>query len=232
MNVDDRKIKAVLFDMDGVLVDSRSVIERAWTEAGEMYGIKISEDDIHNHIHGQPGPHTIQALFGHLPTIDQQKVQTHIIHTENTADCVPIPGVADFVKKLREAGIPLGIVTSGWRYKIDRVIESLNAQSFFSVIVERDDVKRGKPYPDPYLLAAEKLTLSPGETLVFEDAKSGVISAVSAGSLCIGIGGDELMSCGAVFTTPDFLEAKTFTYSNEGTVISFGENKTIYIKAE
>lgn len=224
-----RKVKAVLFDMDGVLVDSRTIIERAWAEAAQMYGIKISEYDIHNHIHGQPGPYTIQTLFGHLEKIDQQKVQTHIIHSENTAVCVPIPGVAELIKKLSAASVPLGIVTSGWRYKIDRVIESLHAQSCFSVIVERDDVKRGKPYPDPYLLAASRLNLPPAETLVFEDARSGVISAVSAGALCVGIGGDELMTSGAAFTIPDFLEVKTFSYPNEGTVIAFGEENTVYI---
>lgn len=64
---------AVLFDMDGVLIDSNEVIERAWREAADMYGKTISEDEIIKHIHGQPGPHTIRALFSDLPLVDQQK---------------------------------------------------------------------------------------------------------------------------------------------------------------
>lgn len=59
-------IAAVLFDMDGVLIDSNSVIERAWCEAAEMFGKVITEEDIVKHIHGQPGPHTIRALFNDL----------------------------------------------------------------------------------------------------------------------------------------------------------------------
>ncbi|MDE5192584.1 hypothetical protein PYX08_19915 [Citrobacter freundii] len=59
--------------MDGVLIDSNEVIERAWREAADMYGKTISEDEIIKHIHGQPGPHTIRALFSDLPLVDQQK---------------------------------------------------------------------------------------------------------------------------------------------------------------
>ncbi|RVR72640.1 HAD family phosphatase, partial [Citrobacter freundii] len=81
---------AVLFDMDGVLIDSNEVIERAWRETADMYGKTISEDEIIKHIHGQPGPHTIRALFSDLPLVDQQKVQAHIIHVENTASYNPI----------------------------------------------------------------------------------------------------------------------------------------------
>lgn len=67
------KISAVLFDMDGVLIDSNAVIEGAWREAAEMYGKTISEEDIVRHIHGQPGPHTIQALFSDLSLNDRKK---------------------------------------------------------------------------------------------------------------------------------------------------------------
>ncbi len=139
-----------------------------------MYGRRISQEDITKHIHGQPGPHTIRALFHDLPLSDQAKVQAHIIHVENTADCAPIPGVAQLIASLGAAGIPVGIVTSGWRLKIDRVIALLQAEPYISVIVERDDVARGKPYPDPYLLAAERLGIPASKTVVFEDAKSGV----------------------------------------------------------
>lgn len=141
------RIAAVLFDMDGVLINSRTVIETAWREAARMYGRQITDDDMHKHIHGHPGPYTIRTLFSDLPVPDQQKVQAHIIHVENTAECEPIPGVAQLIASLGQAGITVGIVTSGWRLKIDRVIALLQAKPYISVIVERDDVTRGKPYP-------------------------------------------------------------------------------------
>ncbi|WP_315707911.1 HAD family hydrolase [Brenneria uluponensis] len=215
------RVAAVLFDMDGVLIDSRAVIEQGWCEAAMMYGRQITEEDIMKHIHGQPGPHTIRALFHDLPLSDQAKVQAHIIHVENTADCEPILGVAQLIASLGAAGIPLGIVTSGWRLKIDRVIALLQAQPYISVIVERDDVTRGKPYPDPYLLAAERLGLPASKTVVFEDAKSGVTSAVAAGAYCVGIGDEDLLPCGAKFILPDFRDMKVLTNGADGAILSF-----------
>ncbi|WJV64052.1 HAD family phosphatase [Pectobacteriaceae bacterium CE70] len=222
------RVAAVLFDMDGVLIDSRAVIEQGWCEAAKMYGRQITEEDIMQHIHGQPGPHTIRALFHDLSLSDQAKVQAHIIHVENTADCEPIPGVAQLIASLGAAGIPLGIVTSGWRLKIDRVIALLQAQPYISVIVERDDVTRGKPYPDPYLLAAERLGLPASKTVVFEDAKSGVTSAVAAGAYCVGIGDEDLLPCGAKFILPDFRDMKVLTNGADGAILSFcSEHKVI-----
>ncbi|MEZ2576901.1 HAD family hydrolase [Buttiauxella ferragutiae] len=224
------KVGAVLFDMDGVLIDSKAVIEQGWREAAQMYGRQITKAEIIKHIHGQPGPHTIRALFHDLPLSDQQKIQAHIIHVENTADCEPIPGVAELIASLSSAGITVGIVTSGWRYKIDRVIALLRAESCISVIVERDDVARGKPFPDPYLLAAERLGISPSKTVVFEDSKSGVTSAVAAGAYCVGIGEEDLMPCGAKLIIPDFRDVKLMTYGSEGSFLSFCPGREVFIQ--
>lgn len=212
---------AVLFDMDGVLIDSNAVIERAWREAAEMYGKTISADDIIKHIHGQPGPHTIQALFNDLPRKDRESVQAHIIHVENTAEYEPIPGVTQLITALDAARIKVGIVTSGWREKIDRVTAMLGVQSCISVVVERDDVARGKPFPDPYLLAAERLAMPAGKTVVFEDSRSGVTSAVSAGAFCVGIGGIELVACGARLAIPDFTGVEVIPRLDGNAAMSF-----------
>jgi sugar-phosphatase len=210
--------RAILFDMDGVLIDSNVVIERAWCEAADMYGRHISEEEITQHIHGQPGAHTIRALFHDLPLVDQQKVQQHIIHVENTASYNVITGVMELISSLKAVGITMGIVTSGCREKIDRVITLLNAQSCISVIVERYDVARGKPYPDPYLLAAEHLGIPANQTVVFEDSQSGVTSAVAAGAYCVGIGGDNLLSHGAMSVIPDFRDVRV-VYEDDSTQV-------------
>ncbi|WP_175821204.1 HAD family phosphatase [Burkholderia sp. BCC0419] len=223
-------VSAVLFDMDGVLVDSRAVIERAWREAAQRYGRVISEDDIHRHIHGQPGPHTIRALFHDLPRADQEKVQAHVIHVENTADYETIPGVARLVSRLGAAGLTIGVVTSGWRYKIDRVIEMLKAKAYFSVIVERDDVARGKPHPDPYLLAAQRLGVPPSRTVVFEDAGSGVTSAVTAGAYCVGIGGEDLVDKGAKLAIPDFEGVELHAGGPEGSILSCRPGHHLFVE--
>lgn len=224
------KIIAVLFDMDGVLIDSNAVIERAWREAAEIYGKTISEEEMIKHIHGQPGSHTIQALFSHLSIEDQKKVQAHIIYVENTANYDPIPGVAQLITSLNAAGISVGIVTSGWREKIDRVTAMLGVQNCISVIVERDDVTRGKPFPDPYLLAAERLAIPAEKTIVFEDSKNGVLSAVSAGAFCVGIGGDELVECGARLVIPDFTTIKVLPGQEGDMIISFSSDYNLVME--
>lgn len=224
------KIAAVLFDMDGVLIDSNAVIERAWREAAEIYGKTISDQDMIKHIHGQPGPHTIQALFSHLPIEDQKKVQAHIIYTENTANYDPIPGVTQLITSLNTAGVCVGIVTSGWREKIDSVTAMLGVQDCISVIVERDDVTRGKPFPDPYLLAAKRLGIPAEKTIVFEDSKSGVQSAVSAGAFCVGIGSNELVECGAKLAIPDFTSIEVIPQQGGDVVISFSPDHALVME--
>lgn len=224
------KIAAVLFDMDGVLIDSNAVIERAWLEAAQMYGKTISEQDMIQHIHGQPGPHTIRALFSDLPIEDQQKVQAHIIDCENTATYDQIPGVAQLITSLHAANIYVGIVTSGWREKIDRVTTMLGVEKCISVIVERDDVSRGKPFPDPYILAAKRLHLPSEQTLVFEDSRSGVTSAVTAGAFCVGIGNTALVEYGARLTIPDFTGVSVRSQPDGKIVMAFDPNHTLVME--
>ncbi|BBR57411.1 MULTISPECIES: HAD family hydrolase [Enterobacteriaceae] len=223
------KAVAVLFDMDGVLIDSNAVIERAWREAAGLYGKTISDDEMAKHIHGQPGPHTIKALFGDLPLADRQRVQQYIIDAENTADYDPIPGVGKLISALHAAGVPVGIVTSGWRQKIDRVTAMLQVAHCISVIVERDDVARGKPHPDPYLLAARRLAVPAEQTVVFEDSPSGISAAVSAGACCIGIGGKALTEFGTTIAIADFTGVAVAARGEDEVVMSFGAEYALSI---
>ncbi|XKM13176.1 HAD family phosphatase [Orbaceae bacterium ac157xtp] len=224
------KISAVLFDMDGVLIDSNSVIERAWIEAGALFDIQITAENIVKHIHGQPGPHTIKTLFGHLSIDDQKKVQAYIVHAENTADYDPIAGVAQLILSLSSAKIKVGIVTSGWREKIDRVMNMLQIQHCISVIVDRDDVSRGKPFPDPYILGAKRLALPPNQILVFEDSISGVTSAVNAGAYCVGIGDGTLIKYGAKTAISDFSKVRVIKQANGNYCVSLDRNHELIIE--
>lgn len=211
MNNIVKNFNAVLFDMDGVLIDSNSVIERAWCEVAQMYDREISNDEMIKHIHDQPRPHTISALFGDLSRADQKKVQDHIIYVENTAAYKPIKGVAELILSLHNVGIRIGIVTSGWSEKIDSVMKLLKVDGCISVIVERDNVTKGKPYPDPYILVIKRLNIPANYTIVFEDSSNGVKSAVAAGTYCVG----------AQFTITDFSAVKIVTHPNESNYDKF-----------
>ncbi|WP_219999771.1 hypothetical protein [Gilliamella apicola] len=77
------------------------------------YGVTVTDNDISEHIHGQPGPHTINPPIGHLSLENQQRVQAYIMHAENNADYDPIPGVSQLILALSAINIRVGIVTSG-----------------------------------------------------------------------------------------------------------------------
>ena len=131
--------------------------------------------------------------------------------------------MAELILSLHKVGIRIGTVTSGWREKIDSVIKLLKVDGCISVIVERDDVTKGKPYPAPYLLAIKRLNIPANHTIVFEDSSSGVKSAVAAGTYCVGIGGENLLSVGAQFTITDFSAVKIVTHPNGQIMISFDD---------
>ena len=214
--VAENEIRAVLFDLDGVIIESREVIEEAWRAAALHHtGTRLSEEDIHEHVHGRPGSHTVATLFPDHTPPQRKEIWAHVDRIEETAQYRAVPGVRDFIAWLGTTGVPVGLVTSSWAEKIEHVIGLFDLDRVFATVVSRDDVANGKPHPEPYRSGCARLGVDPASTLVFEDALSGVRSSVAAGSRCIGIGGDELVRAGAVASVPDFTHlprsARSFT---------------------
>ena len=131
--------------------------------------------------------------------------------------------MAELILSLHNVGIRIGIVTSGWSEKIDSVMKLLKVDGCISVIVERDNVTKGEPYPDPYILAIKRLNIPANYTIVFEDSSNGVKSAVAAGTYCVGIGGENLLSVGAQFTITDFSAVKLLLILMSQIMISFDD---------
>jgi sugar-phosphatase len=99
----------------------------------------------------------------------------------------PQPGAVELVQGLVEADVPVGLVTGGSANRVAAVLDALQLQDCFRTTVTWDDVSRGKPDPQPYQLAAERLSVVPDECVVIEDSLNGVRSAVAAGAACIGV---------------------------------------------
>ncbi|MDD1004329.1 HAD family hydrolase [Pseudomonas sp. TNT2022 ID642] len=200
-----RTFTAVCFDMDGVLIQSREVIESAWTTVARQHGIKVDQAFIHEHIHGRPGGYTLQALFGQFDEQERVAIKQQVDTLEELSDCSLVPGVAAFITLLKDCAVPMALVTSSWRARVEHVLQQHHLTSVFDSIICRDDVRSGKPAPDPYRLAAAQLARQSDECLVFEDSVSGVQSAISSGALCIGIGDDPTLTAhGALCTYADF----------------------------
>ena len=197
-------IAAVVFDMDGVIVDSGPVIEHAWSEASRRHGRVLTPVDIASFIHGRPGSETVRLLFPDRSESDRKAIWAEVDKIEEESECSAIPGVIDLLAGLSRLGVDIGLVTSSWPRRIEFVLDHLELNGVFKVSVNRNDVARGKPNPDPYLAAFERLGVDPWQVLVFEDSEAGVRSAVAAGAACVAIGDAGLVDIGAIAGVPDF----------------------------
>lgn len=180
----ERPIDALLFDMDGTLVDSFAATERAWRTWAEIHGVA----DRLRIAHGQPVEATVLAT---IPEVDDATLAAHIVEQRRreTADVdgvVAAEGTVDLLAWLQVQAIPWIVVTSA---DLGLAQARLSAAGITPpLIVSRDDVSRGKPHPEPFLLGAERVGSEPGRCLAVEDAAAGVESGRAAGAVTAGLG--------------------------------------------
>ncbi|MBN1963040.1 MAG: HAD family phosphatase, partial [Anaerolineae bacterium] len=178
---------AVLFDMDGVLIDTHEPVTRFWQEMAGRYGVTISEADFTRHVYGCPSEHTLAVLFSHLSAAECQGILDYADEFEARVTYTPLPGVLDLLRGLQAHGIPTALVTSGNRQKVRSVARDLPLDGLFTEQVTKEDVPHGKPDPAGYREAAQRLSVSPEQCIVFEDSVAGVRAAVAAGAFCVGV---------------------------------------------
>lgn len=184
-------IRGVLFDMDGVLVDSEAFICRAAIRMFGELGVKVQETDFlpfvgmgeNRYIGG------VAEKYGVKLEIEQSKARTYAIYeTIAHNQLKALPGVHEFVQECRERGLKLALATSADKVKLEVNLKEIGLpEKTFQSIIQGLDVQRKKPFPDIYLKAAEALGLSPSECLVVEDAVSGVKAARTAGCRCLAL---------------------------------------------
>jgi sugar-phosphatase len=176
----DRSFSAFLFDMDGTILTSIKAAERVWGQWAKGHGLDV--DAFLPTIHGKRTEETIRALA--LPGVDPVLEAASITRAEieDVAGVEAIRGVADFLSSLpRERW---AIVTSAPRLLAEARIAAAGLP-VPEVLVAAEDVERGKPAPDPFLLGARKLGVAPADCLVFEDTLAGLQSAAAAGMASI-----------------------------------------------
>lgn len=202
-------VEAILFDMDGVVIDTRADVDRTWYAVAQRVGLTLSADDFDRHVYGCKSDHTLRELFPMIPEAEWDAVLRPMLDDEAAADYVAMPGVVRLLAALHDWGVKTGLVTSGAPFKVARVAQQLGLDGAFGAIITGDDVRHGKPDPDCYLRGAGVLGVKPRACLVFEDAISGVTAAIRAGMQCIGISarGEHLVAAGAVYAMPDFTGA-------------------------
>jgi len=169
------RAEAFLFDSDGVLVDSDAAVEQAWTTWSEQWGLDPA--DVVPQVHGTPSRQTVGRLVA-APNRDQALQMIDDLELELAEAVRPLPGAVDLLGSLAPG--TWAIVTSGTG-RLARARFRAAGIPLPEVLVTADDVRMGKPAPEPYLVAASGLGRRPGDCLVFEDAEAGVRAARAAG---------------------------------------------------
>ena len=190
---DALQLRAVLFDMDGVLFDSMPYHADAWSKVMTDAGFNFSREDVYMN-EGRTGADTINtasiAQFGHPSTPEQIealcKAKCDIFATYPPTP--RMPGALELIEKVKSCGLTPMIVTgSGTPTLLDRIESNFPGLFDPKHIVTSFNVKRGKPFPDPYLLALEKGGFSAHEAIVVENAPLGVTAGVAAGLFTIAV---------------------------------------------
>lgn len=184
------KIKYLLFDMDGVLVDSMQCHVQSWQKALLDFGLEVKTDDLF-HLGGVSFVDTIKILSNKYNK-NFSDDDLHNIHKlklkyfDENYHITVFDGIIDYLNLLKEKGFRICIVSGAIRDVVDRVV-SENFKGMFEFTISEDDVENGKPNPEPYLMARDKFGVSSDECLVVEDSPSGILSAKAGGIKVFGI---------------------------------------------
>jgi HAD superfamily hydrolase (TIGR01509 family) len=176
-------VRAVAFDMDGVLVDSEPAWGQAIVEFLARYGKSLGEQDAKG-IYGCSYEFVIDMCV-RITGVDQKTIAAElgsfVESYEVDYSSLGIPGARDLVRDLHEAGLRTALATSSLRWQAEDVIEQCGMQGLFDVVIAADMVHEAKPAPDIYLTTASRLGIPPEEVVAIEDSAYGVAAGVAAG---------------------------------------------------
>ncbi|MBF0121791.1 MAG: HAD-IA family hydrolase [Candidatus Omnitrophica bacterium] len=183
-----RKIKAVIFDMDGVITNTMPYHYQVWREIFHAEGIPVSKYEVYSR-EGQKGLNSVLEIFAKYgKKISLKEAKELLAKKENAfkkaAKTRFIPGSRSFIKKIHHQGFRLALVTGTSSHEINEILPA-KLRDLFDVIVSGSDVTHGKPHPEPYQRALKALRITPQEAIVIENAPFGITSATKAGIFCI-----------------------------------------------
>jgi len=203
-------LQAVVFDMDGVIVDSHPAHRFAWREFLRVLGKHVSDDELDFVMDGRKREEILVHFLGPL-TDTQLKDYGQLknkLFWQAASEVAPILGAFEFIECLRAAGVTLAVATSASAGRTHSILSRTGLLSHFAAVVTGDEVQNGKPDPAIYQLACRRIACPPNAVVAVEDAASGVRAAKSAGLRCVGIVGSQsgnmLMAAGAECVLQDF----------------------------
>src|SRR3989338_8556554 len=184
-------IEAVIFDFDGVIVDTEEIgIDVSYRLMKKQFGIELTKEE-KNMFYGLQDLLFYQRLIGKygLDVKPHQLLQHHnqeydaaIVRVNST-----LPGVVDLLKNIRKNRIAAAICSGSYESQIQIVLNNLGLAGYFDAITNCEETANHKPHPEPYLVTAQKLKVSPRNCAAIEDSENGITSAKNAGMYCVGV---------------------------------------------
>ncbi|MFC1655597.1 HAD family hydrolase [Patescibacteria group bacterium] len=184
--------KAVLFDMDGVIIDSEPVRQAQEKELFKKLGMNVTDEEHQSYVgttsegmwqgikSNHDTPHSVKELV-------EMEQSNYLSHLEEYNDQYPMPGVVDLIKNLHENSMTLVVASSACMKNIEVVVKKFELEKYFTKLVSGEEVPKGKPAPDVFLEAAKQINMTPEQCVVIEDAMNGIAAAKAAEMKCIGI---------------------------------------------
>jgi HAD superfamily hydrolase (TIGR01549 family) len=183
-------LKAVIFDMDGVLIDSEPIYYKLCSDFLNKLNVSMTREEYYSYV-GKPAgefwremkkKHNLKENVEELININRKSYMDYL---KNDIKEKPIEGISNFIKELYENNIRMAVASSSCRDSIEIVLDKFKLTEYFQVIVSGDDVEEGKSSPYIFLYTAEKLNVKPCECIVIEDSHNGVKSSKAAGMFCL-----------------------------------------------
>lgn len=183
------RFKGVIFDLDGVLVDTVPLHYAAWKRLFDEYGYAFDETIYRQKVDGRA---RLDGIRGVMSDLDEEAVieasdrkQGYFLKMIDQGQLQPFPTTIPFVKTLKERGILLAAASSS--VNASNILERIGLLDEFTTVVTSADVIHGKPHPDIFLTAARNIGLAVSECIVFEDSESGISAARRGGFFCVGV---------------------------------------------
>lgn len=168
----------LLFDLDGVILDSEPLYDSFWNAQGERYDLG---GNFASKIKGHTLSQIMNTVFNDFSIDDKKKIVAESIQFEETMDCPLVAGAKEFIAGIKLHDIKTALVTSSDDIKLSRIIKKFEMQKWFNTVVSANRVVNSKPNPEGYLLAASDLQADINECIVFEDSFAGIAAGKNAG---------------------------------------------------
>lgn len=191
------EVEAIVFDVDGTMIDNHAINEGAWIEFAKRYGINLDRDRYQRDFNARRNEYIIPVLFGR--SIDREEVlrfsdEKETIYRENTDPLKVVrPGLVELVKKLRKHKVPLAAASNAPRLNVLHVIRGLGLEESFQVILGAEDASKGKPDPEVFFTASGNLNVDITKLLIFEDSHTGITAAKASGASVVVVSSEALL---------------------------------------